>query len=644
MEDYLQLFGLLLSFGIVALASKEIGAFFARYNLPLISGFLFAGVLVGPYVLDIIHSDAIPQLRFIDEVSLGFIAFAAGSELYLKDLRGSLKGIAWITFVQIIIAMLVGSASIFLLLNLVPFMAALPMMSRVAASIMAASILVARSPSSAIAIINELRAKGPFTQTVLGVTVIIDVAVIILFAITSESADALMLGLPVNVGFILLLLVELFVSAILGLLQGIFINFMLERNFSIHLKSIFFLLLGYSVFWASTLVRELSLEYVGTEFLLEPLLIAMVATFYITNWTKNRTQMLKIIEETSPFVYIIFFTLTGDALALNVLLDVWGIALALFFIRLLTIFAGSFIGGTIAKNPAQHNSLSWLAYITQAGVGLGLAKEISVEFPSFGDSFATLLIAVIVLNQVFGPPLMKWALNRVGESHARGKGGFDGTRDVFIFGMDSQALAVSRLLKSKGWHVSWVCTDQTCAMTAPHTDDDPLTIIPSITRAAIKGINASRADAIITMLSDDENYRICELFYENYGTKTMVVRLNELANRTKFRQLGALLVYPGTAAVRLLDQYARNPETISLLMGDESKTEIREIYMSDSNLHGIPLRDLRLPTDTLVIAIHRGGTDIVSHGYTRLRKGDIVTVVGSEKHLDEVSLKLEMTG
>ena len=74
MNDYLQLFGLLLSFGIVALASKEIGAFFARYNLPLISGFLFAGVLVGPYVLGLIHSEAIPHLHFIDELSLGFIA------------------------------------------------------------------------------------------------------------------------------------------------------------------------------------------------------------------------------------------------------------------------------------------------------------------------------------------------------------------------------------------------------------------------------------------------------------------------------------------------------------------------------------------------------------------------------------------
>ena len=71
----------LLSFLIVALASKEIGAFFSRYNLPLISGFLAAGVLVGPFGLNILTVDVTHKLNFIDEVSLGFIAFAAGSEL-----------------------------------------------------------------------------------------------------------------------------------------------------------------------------------------------------------------------------------------------------------------------------------------------------------------------------------------------------------------------------------------------------------------------------------------------------------------------------------------------------------------------------------------------------------------------------------
>ena len=631
----------IVSFGIIALAAKEIGAFFARYHLPLISGFLFAGVLVGPFVLNMLPSEIIIKLRFVDEISLGFIAFAAGSELYLKDLRGRLKGIAWVAIMQVVVTLTLGSLGVYFFLNFVPFISELPATSKIAASIMAGAILVARSPSSAIAIINELRAKGPFTQTVLGVTVITDVAVIILFAVSSESADALLSNLPLNLGFAALLLGELVVSSILGLLLGMFISFVLAQNLRAFFKAFIILALGYSVFVASALVRNLSHAYLHIEFLLEPLLIAMIATFYITNWTAHRDQMMEILEEISPAIYIVFFTLTGASLALDVLGQVWSIALALFAIRLLTIFIGSFSGGSIAGEPLQHNTLSWMAYITQAGVGLGLAKEMAAEFPDFGASFATLIIAVIVLNQIIGPPLFKWVIHHVKEAHPRGDTHFDGTRDALIFGTDDQASAVARLLKSQGWQIKWVCTDATCA-TTPVDDGEQLTIISKIDLEHLEGIDAAKADSVVAMLSDEENYRLCELFYENYGTETLVVRLNDLANRERFHKLNVLTVHPGTATVRLLDQFARKPDTASLLMDAESRHRMQELYVRDPNLHGVPLRDLRLPTDTLIVAVHRNNDDIVSHGYTRLRLGDKLTVIGTPESIAELELKFEI--
>ncbi len=630
-----------LSFLIVALASKEIGAFFSRYNLPLISGFLAAGVLVGPFGLNILDADVTQKLHFIDEIALGFIAFAAGSELYLKDLRGRLKGIAWVTIAQITITLLVGSFAVYFLLGFVPFMAKLPNLSRAAAAIMAGVILIARSPSSAIAIINELRAKGPFTQTILGVTVITDVGVIILFAISSEGAGALLSNYPLNFNFVALLIAELVISSLLGLLLGITINILLSANLSKVAKSILLLGLGYSLFVESTLVREYSHEYFHIEFLLEPLLIAMIATFYIINWTGHRDQLMEILEDLSPSIYIAFFTLTGAGLALDVLGEVWLIALALFLVRLLTIFLGSLSGGVIAGEPMQHNLVSWMAYITQAGVGLGLSKEIASEFPSLGENFATLLIAVIVLNQIVGPPLFKWVINHVGEAHPRGETHFDGRRDALIFGTDDQASAVARLLKSQGWHIQWICTDSTCAMT-PVGGGEELTIVKDINLETLEEINASKADSVVAMLSDEENYRICELFYENYGTETLVVRLNDLNWRDRFVKLNVLTVHAGTATVKLLEQYARKPDTASLLMDSESKYKMRELYVRDSNLHGIALRDLRLPTDTLIVAIHRNDNDIVSHGYTRLRLGDKLTVIGTPKSIAELELKFEL--
>ncbi len=631
----------LLSFGIISLAAKEIGAFFKRYKLPLISGFLVAGILVGPFVLNILTDELLTTLHFIDEVALGFIAFAAGSELYLKDLRGRLKGIAWVTTGLVLATSIFGGLAFFFLTKYIPFTQDMALTGRIAVSILVAAILVARSPSSAIAIVNELRAKGPFTQTVLGVTVIMDVIVIVLFSFNSEVADALLTDIDLNFGFAVLLLLELGLSILLGYLLGKFIQFMLSLNIKSAFKSISILLLGYSVFLASTFLRHFSHEHFGLEILLEPLLVCMVASFFVINWTPHRDQMSEILHNMGPAIYIAFFTLTGSSLALDVLAKTWQIALILFLIRLLSIFIGSFAGGSIAGEPMKNNLVSWTAYVTQAGVGLGLAKEVAGEFPEFGLDFSTIIIAVIVLNQIVGPPLFKWVIHRVKEAHPRGDTHFDGTRDALIFGTDDQASAVARLLKRQGWQIKWVCTDSTCALT-PVGDEEELTIIPSITLEHLEKIDAAKADSVVVMLSDEENYKICELFYENYGTETLVVRLNDLANREHFRKLDVLTVHPGTATVRLLDQFARKPDTASLLMDTESKYRMREVYVRDPNMHGIPLRDLRLPTDTLIVAIHRHETDIVSHGYTRLRVGDKITVIGSPESLEEMQLQFEI--
>ena len=641
MEIYTPILIFIVSFGVLSLASKEIGAFFARYNLPLISGFLFAGILVGPYMLGMIPNEAIEKLRFVDEISLAFIAFAAGSELYLKELRSRLKSIAWVTTGLVLSTSILGSLAFFFLTQYIPFTQGMSVTSRIAVSILVGAILVARSPSSAIAIVNELRAKGAFTQTMLGVTVITDVVVILLFAFNSEIASALLSNLSVSVTFVALLFGELALSILLGYLLGRAIHILLHFKIGRIYKGIALLILGYSVFLSATFIRHYSHEHFGIEILLEPLLICMVASFYVINWTPHRDQMSNILHDISAPIYIAFFTLTGASLALDVLAKTWQIALILFLIRLISIFIGSFAGGAIARDPMKHNTLGWMAYATQAGVGLGLAKEVAAEFPQFGLDFATIIIAVIVLNQIAGPPLAKWVIAHLGESHQRGESTYDGMRDAFIFGSDDQALAVARLLKAKDWQVKWICTDQSCAMT-PHSPEDPLTILSELNLSNLESIDASKADSIIGMLSDEENYKLCELFYEHYGTKTIIVRLNDLANRERFLKLGVLTVYPGTATARLLDQFARKPDTASLLLGADSKHKIREIYVRDPNLHGIPLRDLRLPTDTLIVAIHRGTNDIVSHGYTRLRLGDKVTVIGSPEDIEEVRLKLEV--
>ena len=97
---------------LVSLASKQFGQFFIKIRLPLITGFLFAGVVSGPAGLNVISMEAVKSLRYVDQIALGFIAFAAGGELYLYELRGLLKGIKWTTIGLVVSTFSLGSLRI----------------------------------------------------------------------------------------------------------------------------------------------------------------------------------------------------------------------------------------------------------------------------------------------------------------------------------------------------------------------------------------------------------------------------------------------------------------------------------------------------------------------------------------------------
>jgi len=645
MESFFNIIIFAAGFTIIALASKQIGQFFAKAQLPLITGFLFTGIIAGPYMLGLISIETTESLRFVDEISLGFIAFAAGNELYLEELKSRLRIITWVTIGLLVFTFSFCSLTVFFLSDFIPFMREMPVAGRIAVSILAGAILVTRSPSSAIAIVNELRAMGPYTQTVLGVTMILDVVVITLYAINSSIANSLLTGLNFDLSFILLLLFELTASLVLGYFLGKFIEYILSRRLKSTIKAGIIMLSGYSVFALSNAARNFTNSIFSFEVLLEPLLICMIGGFIATNYSNSRKEFSKIIFEAGPPVYIAFFTLTGASLALDVLAKTWQIALILFAVRLAATFLGTFGYGVLAGIPKKANRIGWMSFITQAGLGLGLAKQAVDEFPEWGTPFATIIIAVIVLNQLVGPPLFKWAIRGAGEAHPRADTPeFDGICNAIIFGLEGQSLALARSLRSHGWQVQ-IVTLQDVGNNNNGDDirNSDIEIIPisGLNLDALEEVKAGQAEAIITMLSDEENYTICELAYEHYGTKNLVVRLNNRANFKRFHALGVLIVDPSTAIVSLLDHFVRSPMAVSLLLGMEDNQDSVELELRNPNLHGIALRDLRLPLDTLIISVRRRGQLLMSHGNTMLEIGDLITIVGSSKSIEEISLRFD---
>jgi len=629
----------LVGFLIVAIAANEISKIFQKIKFPLITGLIITGIIAGSSVLNFITNESLDKLNFLNEIALAIIAFSAGSELYLNDLRSRIQSIKWMTIGQLIITFVMSAIIIYFIADYIPFMANVPNTHKIGISVLFATIFVARSPSSAIAVINEMRANGPFTKTVMGVTVLKDVLVIILFAICLSISKALINDEPTNVLFFVILFFELVVSFGLGYVLGKILQIPFLTNADKQLKGIAILIIGYSVYLFSHYIKIKSFEYFHHEFVIEPLLICIIGSFVLTNYSKHRIEFSEVLEEISPLVYIIFFTLTGASLSIQTLMSVFGIAVGLFFLRLVTMFFGGIFGVTAAKDNKKYTFIAWMPYLTQAGVALGLATIISNEFPTWGQQFETIIIAIIVLNQLVGPPLFKWSLNFVNESHLRAKiPKLESTRDALIFGLEDQAIALASQLQKHNWESRIVNIDSS---NKKEVSGFEVVQLSSISHTALKKLDLEKTEAFILMLDDVDNFKIANILYEHVGTNDVIVRLNNRDYFEKFHKLGALIIEPATAMVSLLDHFVRSPNATSLLLGMDKGQDSMDIEIRNNDIHGIRLRDLRLPADVLVLSVKRKGQLLVSHGYTRMRLGDVITLVGSENTLEKLKFKFD---
>ena len=121
----------------------------------------------------------------------------------------------------------------------------------------------------------------------------------------------------------------------------------------------------------------------------------------------------------------------------------------------------------------------------------------------------------------------------------------------------------------------------------------------------------------------------------------MVVRLKDRTDFERFHELGVLVVEPQTAVVSLLEHYVRSPIGTSLLLGMDLGQEMIDLEVRDPSLHGVALRDLRLPLDVLVLSVQRDGHTLIPRGYLQFKLGDKITMVGPKDKLEEVKLRFD---
>ena len=416
-------------------------------SMPQITLFLFIGAFMR--ITGAVGDDALNKVHPLHNSALACITFAAGSELELEALRSNARIIACLATAISIAALLFCFAATYVFLpaywlqQTAVGVATVEVVERrkIVACMLSAVVAIARSPSSAIAVVAELQAAGPFTQTMLSVTMITDVVVIVLFTAASElgrellsvedavgadndataAASSVSFGLFAGRAFAFLFhtLADFVLSLVHGgVLAGLCLGLLRLPGLP-GVRHGALLLVGAWAFAAEPLLHA---TIHGSSLIdslrLEPMLACIIAGFLVCNVAGRRRQFSGLLRRGMPPILCFFFTTTGADMHGEALRHAWACALGLFGARLLSLYVGTRLGCVWAGSSGPMRRIGWLGFITQAGVGLGLAEEISSKFPDWGPALRSTLVSVIVLNQVVGPPLLKHALRFAREDGA----------------------------------------------------------------------------------------------------------------------------------------------------------------------------------------------------------------------------------
>jgi Kef-type K+ transport system membrane component KefB len=398
--------GVALAVGYLFLTGLLAGSLFSSIGLPRLTGYLAAGIAIGPQALGFLPETTIARLQIFNGAAVSLIALSAGSEMHLRSMRPLLRTIGWITAVAVLGTACFLGLAIYLAREQLPFTTDLSRLQAACLAMVLAVTMVAQSPAVVVALRDETQADGPLTHTVLGVVVLADLVVILLFAITSSFAKASLGGDADLMEASRILASETVGSLLAGVAFGLLIALYLRKVPG-----------GGALF---VLSAAFVAAEVGQRLRLDPLLLSLAAGLAIRNLTRVAERLQTEIEAAAVPVYVAFFAIAGATIHLDALGALGLPALAVVAIRAIGLLAGTRAATSLAGAPEVVRRFAGFGLLPQAGLALALAVLFARTFPEFGADAASLVFAVVALNEILAPVLYRWAIMRSGEAGRRG--------------------------------------------------------------------------------------------------------------------------------------------------------------------------------------------------------------------------------
>lgn len=388
--------------GLLLIAGLLGGQLALLLSLPQLTGFLAAGLLCGPSITGLIPSSQVQNFKMVNQLALALIAMQAGCEFTKEMLRTNLKGLLWGSFFHIIIISVVVTGSLYFMRGQLAIFNGLSDHQIFWLSLLFGSIAVSKSPAVVVAVLGETKARGPLAEYSLGMVVVLDVVVLILFSafimFTKNSFS------PVS-ALSLHSIVELFQEIGVSIAAGGFFGLLIILYLTLvnRHKILFLVAISYGV--------SAMCEYLHYD----TMLVFVVAGVTVTQLSRQSHNMIEAIEELSSITMIVFFATAGASLHLHELSLVWKAVLILFIVRAAASFLAEFASTAAAKKDRLFYKYGATPFISQAGLTIGLATVVSQQLPKVGESLATLAIALVTLNEIVGPVLFKFGLAQMKE-------------------------------------------------------------------------------------------------------------------------------------------------------------------------------------------------------------------------------------
>ena len=388
-------------------------------NLPAVTAYLIAGLLIGPFCLGRINVAGlgfntlaqVGTMDIISQTALGFIAFAIGNEFRLKDLKTMGRAAITVGILQAVITTAIVDVA------LVALHYAFPHIISLSSAITLGAIAAATAPAATLMVVRQYKAEGPLTKLLLMVVAIDDAVGLILFSVSFGIASALETGTISVVSVLVEPILEIGASAIIGALAGVALNW-LEKYFHSRSKR---MSLAVAFVMMTVGVSMLTWKVGGVKCGFSLLLVCMVEGTVFCNINETSQELMDRVDRWTGPLNMLFFVLSGAELDLSVLSNPMVLFIGLVFIafRSLGKISGAYLSCRMEKTSPIIQKYLGITLLPQAGVALGMA--LTARNLADGEVVGNVVLFAVLLYELFGPTLTKWALLKAGEISIEGK-------------------------------------------------------------------------------------------------------------------------------------------------------------------------------------------------------------------------------